>query len=105
MLRVYDDALGLIRDLAPVLRELAHKDASLADQLRRALASVPLNLAEGSMMSGKNRNLRYRTALGSLRESLACLEVASALGELAPVAPALRDRIEKIKATLLNVVR
>ena len=105
MLRVYGDAVGLIRDLAPVVRALARKDGALADQLRRALASVPLNLAEGSMLSGKNRNLRYRTAMGSLVEALACLEVAEALGDLPEVEMGLRDRFEKIKATLLNVVR
>ena len=66
---------------------------------------MPLNLAEGSMLSGRNRTLRYRTALGSLREALSCLEVGEALGELEPMSAGTRDRFEKIKATLINCVR
>ncbi|MBS2024701.1 MAG: four helix bundle protein [Deltaproteobacteria bacterium] len=105
MLRIYGDVIELVRELRPVLAELAARDANLADQMKRALCSVPLNLAEGAMLSGGNRNLRYRTALGSLREALACVEVGVALGELAPLEAGPRDRFEKIKATLINVVR
>jgi four helix bundle protein len=36
---------------------------------RRASASVALNLAEGSGSAGGTRNSRYRTALGSARET------------------------------------
>ncbi|MBS2025840.1 MAG: four helix bundle protein [Deltaproteobacteria bacterium] len=112
MLRIYEDVIELVRELRPVLAELAARDANLAardanlaDQMKRALCSVPLNLAEGAMLSGGNRNLRYRTALGSLREALACVEVGVALGELSPLEAGPRDRFEKIKATLINVVR
>jgi hypothetical protein len=42
--------------------------------------------------------------LGSTRESVACLDAADALGYSALDA-ALRDRFERIAATLVNVVR
>src|ERR1035438_1275996 len=43
-------------------------------------SSVPLNIAEASGSAGGTRNVRYRTALGSARETGACLDVAMALG-------------------------
>ena len=81
MLRIYPVLLDLVRSLGPLVKELERSDPDLARQCRRALASAPLNLAEGSYSLGKNRRARYHTALGSLREVLACLEVAAALGE------------------------
>jgi len=38
--------------------------------------SVALNLEEGSGSCGGTRNARYRTALGSARETGACIDVA-----------------------------
>jgi four helix bundle protein len=55
------------------------------DQLERALISVPLNLAEGAYIRGKNRYARYQSAAASAREALACLETAKALGCVAPL--------------------
>jgi four helix bundle protein len=80
MLRIDAVLLDLARALAPVIGELERHDADLARQCRRALGSAPRNVAEGSHSRGKNRTARYRDALGSLREVLACLEVAEALG-------------------------
>ena len=68
MLRIYPVLLDLVRDLRPVVLELERKDPDLARQCRRALASGPLNVAEGSYSRGGNRVARYHTALGSLRE-------------------------------------
>jgi hypothetical protein len=45
--QAYEVALELAAALAPVLASLARRDSSLASQLRRAAASVPLCLAEG----------------------------------------------------------
>ena len=105
MLRIYDSILVLCSDLRPLLDDIQRRDVDLARQLRRALASVPLNVAEGSMVSGGNRVLRYRTALGSLRESLSCLELSACWGYIAPVEPQLRARFGVITATLLKCVQ
>jgi four helix bundle protein len=94
MLRIYSVLLELVRSLRPLLRELERRDPDLARQCRRALCSAPLNVAEGSYNRGKNRAARYHTALGSLREVLACLEVAAALGYLPDVDPGLRRRFD-----------
>lgn len=52
-------------------------------QLRRAAASVPLNLAEGRRRSGRDRQHLFRIAAGSAAEVRACLLVAQAWGWLA----------------------
>jgi four helix bundle protein len=75
----------------------------LARQLRRAASSVGLNLAEGSGSFGRVRTVRYRTALGSARETLACLEVADAFGYGKPVAADVLERMNRIIGTLVRV--
>ncbi len=104
MLRIYPVLLDLVRTLSPQLHALERREPDLARQCRRALASAPLNVAEGSYSRGKNRAARYHTALGSLREALACLEVAAALGALPEVAPELRDRFDRVLGTLVRLV-
>ena len=104
MLGIYPVLLGLVRELAPLVRELERRDPDLARQCRRALASAPLNVAEGSYSRGKNRAARYHNALGSLREVLACLEVAAALGYLPGVSQELQGRFDHVLGTLVRLV-
>jgi four helix bundle protein len=104
VLRIYSVLLELVRLLRPFVRELERRDPELAKQCRRALCSAPLNVAEGSYNRGKNRAARYHTALGSLREVLACLEVAAALGYLPNVDPGLRRRFDHVLGTLVRLV-
>ncbi len=47
---------------------------------------------------------RYHTALGSLREVLACFEVAAALGYEPDVDPQLRGRFDHVIGTLVRLV-
>lgn len=75
---VYDRSLDLIR-AAPIAK-LATCDPDLTKQLRRALASVTLNIAEGNRRNGKDRKHHFRVALGSAAEAAACFEVALTLG-------------------------
>jgi four helix bundle protein len=103
MLRIYPVLLELVRSVRPLVRELERKDADLARQCRRALCSAPLNVAEGSYSRGGNRRARYHTALGSLREALACFEVGAALGYLPEVEPELRQRFDHVLGTLVRL--
>ena len=105
MLRIYEVLLRLVRDVRPLLERLAERDANLGDQCRRALSSAPLNLAEGCYSGGRNRVARYHTAVGSLREVLACLEVGEALGYLEPIEPAMRNRFDHVIGTLVKIVK
>ena len=47
----------------------------IRDQFERASLSVVLNLAEGSAKVGRDRKKFFRIAMGSLRETQACLDV------------------------------
>jgi len=96
MLRIYEVILEVIGELRPVMGQIERCDADLARQMRRAASSVALNTAEGMCSQGRIRGARYHTAMGSMRETLACIEVGLALGYLAEVDASLVDRIRKI---------
>jgi four helix bundle protein len=103
MLRIYPVVLELLKALQPTLRKIESKDRDLARQLRRCSASVALNLAEGMYSRGGNRNARYHSALGSARETLACLEVAAAFGYVAQDAELLAQ-LNRVVGTLVRLV-
>jgi four helix bundle protein len=102
----YDRSVDLLRTHAPLFASVAAQDASLADQLRRAAQSVPLNVAEGRRRTGRDRANRYRIALGSAAEVAACLDVAMALGYLdeARVAESLA-LIDRVRAMTFRLSR
>jgi four helix bundle protein len=104
MLHIYPVLLDLVRSVRPLVKELERRDHDLARQCKRALASAPLNMAEGAYSRGLNRTARYHTALGSLREVLACFEVAAALGYMPDVHPTLRRRFDHVLGTLVRLV-
>ena len=93
----FDVALEMIHSLRQPLASLAQRDPDLAQQLRRAAASVPLNLSEGRRRSGRDRIHLWRVAAGSADEVVASLRVAEAFGHLeaTATAPALAlcDRV------------
>jgi four helix bundle protein len=71
------DVVALSRSFVEVVQR---KDKDLGSQLRRAISSICLNLAEGFGATGGNRRLRFETALGSLNEAIAAIRVAVAWG-------------------------
>ena len=103
MLRIYNVILEVVTDLKPVIEQLERRDADLARQMRRAACSVALNTAEGMHSRGKNRGARYHHALGSMRETLACIEVGKALGYVERPDVRLLDSIGRIMATLTKL--
>ena len=102
-LRIYPVVLELVRRVSPYLPLLRARSSALGDQLERALISVPLNLAEGAYSRGKNRQARYQTAAGSVREALACFETAEALGWLGPLEPELAALFQRVIGTLVRL--
>lgn len=103
MLRIYSVILRLVSDLRPVLDAIAQHDSDLARQMRRALTSVPLNVAEGSSSRGGNRAARYHTAAGSMREVGACIDVAVALGYVVGPYSSQRGDISLVINTLMKI--
>jgi four helix bundle protein len=104
MLRIYDTVIDVLRRLRPVVAQIEAHDRDLARQLRRAASSVALNVSEGSGSRGGTRRERYCNALGSARETGACLDVAQALGYLEAVDALLLDGLDKVRATLVKNV-
>jgi len=105
MLRIYGVILEDVKGLRPVIGEIERKDADLARQMRRATSSVALNMSEGMYSRGKNRGARYHNAMGSMRETLSCIEVGVALGHIDEVELGLLNSIHHIMATLTKLTR
>ena len=104
MLRIYPVILDTLSQLRPSLGQIERRDSDLARQLRRAATSIVLNVAEGSYSRGKSRAARYHNALGSARETLACLEAAHALGYLAVLDAVAVAQLNRIVGTLVRLV-
>ena len=104
-LRIYSVAIETVRNLRPLIDRIKTRDSNLADQLRRAATSIPLNVHEGAYSLGGNSRARFYTALGSAAEVRACLDVAEALGYLDTIDDGLRDKLDQIVATLHRLAR
>jgi four helix bundle protein len=77
---VLDQAISAISLAAPLVQRIRREDRDLGDQIRAAMSSVALNIAEGNRSQGGHRNARFFTAAGSNAESRAALRVAVAWG-------------------------
>ena len=103
MLRIYQVILGTVEEMQPIVRRIELRDRDLGRQLRRASCSIALNVAEGMYSRGQNRQARYHTALGSARETLACLELAQRCCAVAAPA-AVGAQLNQIIGTLVRLV-
>jgi four helix bundle protein len=101
-LKIYSFVLETVRVVAPIIREIAKHDVDLARQARRALASVALNTAEGAGSDAGHRRERFRTALGSTKETMSSLQVADAFGYVLLDVDAMA-RLDRIAATLYRL--
>ena len=100
MLRVDHRYLAWLESARSVFVAIERRDPDLGRQLRRAAASVALNLAEGQGNEGGTRRQRYLSALGSAREVVACLEVARAFGYVAVPQP-LHTELHQVVGVLV----
>jgi len=104
MLDIYAVSLVVVKEVAGLAGTIGEFDRDLARQLRRSIASVALNVAEGSGGEGGTRRQRYKDALGSARESLANLEVAAAVGYIQPIDAELSRRFDHIIGVLVRCI-
>lgn len=104
MLQVQSLVIHFTTSLQPQLAAVEARDAKFADQLRRSLLSVGLNLGEGFGASGGAKRRAYRVALAEGHELEMGLEMAVALGYCA-LAPHHRAALRQILATLQKLAR
>jgi four helix bundle protein len=105
MLRIYDVVLQMAKGAGFVAEAIERRDGDLARQMRRAVTSVALNVAEGMGNTAGHKRQRYQTALGSAREVLACIHVAQALRYIERVDASLLDRLDHVIATLVRLAQ
>lgn len=81
-LRVYKEAKILVREVYVLLEKFPKTESyALGDQLRRAVVSVPSNIAEGSGRFSIKEKIHFiEIAYGSLTETLCQLDIAHDIG-------------------------
>ena len=89
-LDAYTVALQALVEGDRLARQLPRGYGKLTDQLRRALLSAHLGVAEAASRSGADRRARFRCSRGEASEAAAALEAVLAL-QLAPA-----ERVEPI---------
>ena len=104
MLRIYNVALEMIAGVAGIAEAIEKRDSDLARQMRRAAASVALNIAEGMGNTAGHKRQRYQSALGSAREVMACVDVARAMRYVGEVDASVLDRMDHVIAALTRLV-
>ena len=77
---VLQHAIEIAELARPMVAVIQRRDSDLASRLRRAVSSVALNLAEAQGNSGGNSRVRYESALGSLYEAQAGVQLAVTWG-------------------------
>jgi four helix bundle protein len=91
-----EHALEVITLARPLVEAVGRRDRDLGAQLRRALSSIALNIAEATGNQAGNARLRYESARGSLYEARAALHVAVAWGYVS--ADDAREGLESLHA-------
>ena len=76
----YKIALEAARQLVAPLEAIERRDRDLHKQIKRAMQSVVLCLAEGDRRRGQDRTHLFRIASGSAAEIIAALELSDAWG-------------------------
>jgi four helix bundle protein len=77
---ILEHALEIAALSRPLVAAVQRRDRDLASQVRRAVSSIALNVAESQGNGGGNTRVRLETALGSLYEAQAGLRLAIAWG-------------------------
>lgn len=105
-LDVYQKSLELAKKVHTLTREISHREAHLADQARRAAASIPLNIAEGNgRWHKKERRNLFLIARGSCCECLPILGLLFHAGSISETAYSeTRQELDTIARMLTGLI-
>ena len=103
-LNAYIKAKELVSIVYALIKKFPKEEQyALCDQLRRAVISIPSNIAEGSgRLTTKDQSHFYSIAYGSLMEMLAQLDVACDLGYITKEEFQHLENLIDIEAKLLT---
>lgn len=104
-LEIYRSAIRFVEMAEAVAGRLPRAHAGLADQLRRAAASIALNVAEGAAETRPREKARlYRIARRSTAECSAILDMVSAVTPANPVPVTTRSLLFRISRVLNRLI-
>lgn len=102
---VYVAAIEYVGQTRPLVVRLRRTDLALADQMHRAVVSIPLNIAEGAgEYSPADKARFYRYALRSSTETLAILDVCRKLRLMKPEEEIAYETGDRVVAMLTRLV-
>lgn len=105
-LLAYDKALDVAALLDALAQGIPDRRGDLKDQLRRASASVPLNLAEGAAEFSSAEKARfYRLSRRSAAECSAILDLLDRLGRADPGRESARKALAEVASMLTAMVK
>jgi len=105
-LQLLDETSLIIANARPLVEAIERRDRDLGNQIRRALNSVVLNIAEGFGCRAGNARNRFETAHGSLFEARAALSAAVAWRYIcATDIPELCQRMDALGGRLYGLMR
>ena len=107
-LNVWQESRNLVKDIYLLLREFPMEEKyALCDQIRRAVVSVPSNIAEGAgRMSPKEKSHYIEIAFGSLMEVGCQLDIAYELAYITQEElSASEEQVRRVAAMLSGLKR
>jgi four helix bundle protein len=105
-LDVWKKSIGLVKDIYKLTDYIPECEKfGLTSQIRRAVVSIPSNIAEGSARNGDKEFVQFLyISLGSLSEVETQLIIAKELGYLEDIDNDL-IRLEQVKKMILGLVK
>ncbi|MGN0884193.1 MAG: four helix bundle protein [Candidatus Spyradosoma sp.] len=100
-LYAWQDSMRLVKLVYALLEKFpAHEQFALSSQLRRAVVSVPSNIAEGNgRFSAKDQLRFFEIAYGSLMEVFCQLKIARELGYVS------EEELSEPKALIVGIAK
>ena len=106
-LRVYQQSKNLVLVIYDLLKKFPREENyALCDQLRRAVISIPSNIAEGISRASRKEQIHFlEISFGSLNEVMCQIEIANELGIISQENLSLVEDYYKLIAQMLSGLR